>query len=129
MAHPNADLIRSTTEALNTGDIESFLGAHTEDAVVHVTGKNRYAGNFKGREGLAGAFQQLAGALDSPPSFEVHDAFGSDDHAVVLGIQKFSRGGRTLESQATVVAHVKDGKFTEVWITSNDPYAEDEFLA
>jgi hypothetical protein len=39
---------------------------------------------------------------------------GSDDHAVSLVIQRLRRGGRTLEGRQTVIAHVREGKFSEV---------------
>lgn len=48
---------------------------------------------------------------------------------VLLGTQRATRGGKTLVANAAVTAHVKDGKFTEVWVTPLDPYATDEFLA
>jgi ketosteroid isomerase-like protein len=129
MAHPNADLIRTATDKLNAGDFEGFLAMHADNVTIHVTGRNKLAGHFKGKKEAADSLQQLAGELDGPPSFETHDILASDDHAVALGVQKATRGGKTLTSETVVVAHVKDGKFTEVWVTTNDPYAEDEFFA
>ena len=54
---------------------------------------------------------------------------GSDDHAVSLVIQRLRRGGRTLEGRQTVIAHVREGKFSEVWFQPDDQAAFDEFFA
>jgi uncharacterized protein len=129
MAQDNAELMQTATDALNNGDIDTFLGMHSDDVKLHVTGRNAASGDFEGRQGVARAFQQQMQLLDGPPAFETHDALGSDDHAVLLGVQRLTRGGKTLELQTTVVAHIKDGKFTEVWVATNDPYAEDEFYS
>jgi ketosteroid isomerase-like protein len=128
MAHPNEELMRKATDALNAGDMETFLGFHAADVVVHVTGRNPFAGEFSGHQGVTESFQQQLAILDGPPEFKIHDVLASDDHGVILGIGTFSRGGKTLESQQTVVMHIEDGLAKEIWVTSNDPYAEDEFF-
>ena len=129
MTHPNEELARTATEALNRGDAQTFLDMHTDDVVVHVTGRNALSGDFKGKGELGASFQKQMEMFDAPPDFELHDVLANDEHVVILGTQKATRGGRTLESKATVVAHIRDGKFAELWVTSIDPYAEDEFLA
>lgn len=129
MAHPNEELLRKATDALNAGDVEAFLGMHTDDVVLHVTGRNALSGDFKGKAELASSLQQQIGMLDSPPEFELHDVLATNEHGVVLGRQRATRAGRTLEVDTVVVAHVRDGRFSEIWVTSNDPYAEDEFFA
>ena len=129
MGHPNADLMRKATEALNSGDIETFLGLHTDDVVIHVTGRNPFSGTFKGKREAASVLESQMKELDSPPEFQLHDVLGTDEHGVVLGIQRATRGGKSLETRAAVIAHIGGGKITEVWVLSDDPYAEDEFLA
>jgi ketosteroid isomerase-like protein len=129
MAHPNEDLMRRATDQLNAGDVQGFLGAHHDDVVVHVTGRNAVSGDFKGKGELGASFQRQMEMLDQPPEFEIHDVLATDDHGVILGRQRAVRKGKTLETPVTVVAHIRDGKFSEIWVTSTDPYAEDEFYA
>jgi uncharacterized protein len=127
MPHPNEDLIRRATEALNAGDVETFLGFHTDDVAVHVTGRHPYSGDFNGKGEVGELFQRQAQELDGPPQFELHDVVANDRHGIILGTQRTSRGGRTLDARTAVVLHLADGKATEVWVLSTDPYAEDEF--
>jgi ketosteroid isomerase-like protein len=129
VAHPNEELARGATDALNRGDAQAFLDMHADDVAVHITGRNALSGDLKGKGELGASFQKQLEMFDAPPDFEIHDVLANDEHVVILGTQRAARGGRTLESKATVVAHIRDGKFTELWVTSIDPYAEDEFLA
>jgi ketosteroid isomerase-like protein len=129
VTHPNEELMRKATDLLNEGDAQAFLDLHTDDVVVHITGRNPASGDFKGKGEVATSLQRQMELLDQPPEFEIHDVLATDDHAVVLGRQRGTRKGKTLETTVTVVAHISDGKFSEIWVTSTDPYAEDEFFA
>jgi ketosteroid isomerase-like protein len=129
MAHPNEELMRRATDLLNEGNAEAFLDLHTDDVVVHITGRNPASGDFKGKGEVASSLQRQMEMLDQPPEFEIHDVLATDEHGVVLGRQRGTRKGKTLESSVTVVAHVRNGKFSEIWVASTDPYAEDEFFA
>jgi uncharacterized protein len=127
--HPNAQLMRKAGELLNAGDFPGFLELHTDDVVMHVPGSGPLSGDHRGRDGIAAVFQKEMSLLDAPPEFERHDDLGSDDHAVSLVVQRLRRGGRTLEGRQTVVAHVREGKFSEVWFQAEDQAAFDDFFA
>ena len=82
---------------------------------MHVPGTSPLAGDHRGRDGVAAVFRKEMSLLDAPPEFEDHDDLGSDRHAVKLVTQRLRRGGRMFEGRQTMVAHVRDGKFSEVW--------------
>ncbi len=127
MAHPNEDLLRKGTDALNSGDMETFLNQHTDDVVVHIAGQSPYAGDHAGKEKAFGVLQQQMQTLDGPPQFEVHDVLANDTHGVILGTQHASRGGRQFDDRQVVVFHFADGLINEVWVSSGDQAAEKEF--
>jgi len=129
MAHPNAEIARSATEAISKGDMEAFLSHHADDTVVHFPGRGPMAGDFRGKDGVAQMFQRQMQMLDSPPAIENHDILASDDHAVVLNKVRGTRGGQTLEQQQVVVMHIKDGKIAEVWLQFSDQQGMDEMAS
>jgi ketosteroid isomerase-like protein len=126
--HPNAELMRKASDLLNAGDIAGFLALHTDDVVMHIAGRGPLAGEYLGREGIEASMQKEMQLLDGPPSVEPHDDLASDQHAVSLVIQTLRRGGRTLEARTTVIAHIEDGLFSEVWLQPEDQAAYDEFF-
>ena len=117
MAHPNADIARTTADALSKGDMETFFGGHAADCVVHIAGRGTGAGDFQGLAAFQQTFGEMAGMLDSPPTWDTHAVLADEDHAVVLGEQGFTKGGRTIVTPVVVVAHIANGKFSEVWVT------------
>jgi hypothetical protein len=59
---------------------------------------------------------------------ELHDAFGSDDHAIQLLNVTAEVGDRSHSWRAVVVMHVRGGKFSEVWLHIDDQHRLDGFL-
>ena len=129
MAHPNEEVARSATEALSKGDMEAFLGHHTDDIVMHFPGRGPMAGDYRGKDGVAQMFQRQMQMLDSPPEIDTHDILANDDHAVVLNKVRGTRGGQTLEQQQVVVLHIKGGKIAEVWLQFSDQQGMDEMAS
>ena len=127
MVHPNEDLLRKGTDALNNGDMDTFLGLHADDVVIHIAGQSQFAGDHEGKETAFGVLQQQMGMLDGPLQFEMHDVLANDTHGVILGIQRASRGGKQFDDRQVVVLHIEDGKIKEVWVSSDDQAAEKEF--
>src|SRR5439155_19830197 len=110
MPHVNEEVARKATQAISTGDMETFLSLHTDDQVTHFPGRGPLAGDYKGKDGLKDLFAKQAKMLDSPPQIQNHDILANDQHAVVLNNVRGTRGGKTLEQQQVVVLHLKNGK-------------------
>ena len=127
--HPNAELMKKASELMNAGDVPGFLALHTDDVVMHIAGRGPLAGDYRGRDGIAASMEKEMQLLDGPPTVQPHDDLASDQHAVSLVIQTLRRGGRTIEVRTTVIAHIEDGLFSEVWLRPEDQAAYDEFFA
>lgn len=129
MAHAHEDLLRSTTDALNAGDMQGFLAAHTPDVRFHFQGKSPLSGDHEGRESMGGLFGKMMAMLDGPPTAEIHDCLANDEHGILLVVQHLARGGKAMDVPLTLVFHFRDGMVSEVWLNPRDQYALDGFLA
>jgi hypothetical protein len=125
--HPNEELARRELKVLEAGDIESLNELYTDDFVLHYPGKNPLAGDHRSLPAFLEKIRPLMGE-DGTVKRELHDAFGSDDHAVQLLTVTANAKGRSHTWEAAVVMHVRDGKISEAWISIRDQYALDEFL-
>jgi ketosteroid isomerase-like protein len=123
--HPNEALARREIELIEAGDVEALEGLYASDLVVHYPGKNPLSGSHPVQVFLT-RFEALLG--DGTLTRELHDALGSDDHAVQLLRVSASAQGRSHSWHAVAVLHVRDGRFCECWIHVDDQYALDEFL-
>ncbi len=127
MSHPNEELLRRGYDAFKNNDLET-LGELLADGIVwHHAGDNSISGDFRGKEEVFAHFMRLFEETGGTFVNEVHDVFGSDEHAVALTHARAQRNGKTLENDAVHVIHIKDGKATESWVLSKDQAAADAF--
>jgi ketosteroid isomerase-like protein len=127
--HPNVTLVKEGFEAFQKGDME-WMDQHLSDDVVwHVGGNSKWSGAYEGKAKVLDFFARQTQALAAPPSVDVHDVLGTDDHVVVLGTASASAAdGSSVEWKYTQVFHIKDGKTTEVWGMAENDAAVDPFL-
>ena len=125
--HPNEKLLRDADEAQMRGDMDAFMTAYADDVIVHIPGKSSLAGVYKGKDQFAEVFQRF---MERSPeySFEPHAYFADDEHGVLLQRSHYKRGDETLDANDTFVCHFRDGKVSEFWFSSDDPYAVDAFI-
>ena len=128
MAHPNEEILRKGYEAFNSGDMDAVRETFADDIQWHVAGTTELAGDYKGLDEVFQFFGKFIGMFDTPPQLELHDVLANDEHAVALTKSKASKGGKTRESTAVHVFHVKDGKATEFWGHPFDAHGDDDFI-
>jgi uncharacterized protein len=124
--HPNATLIRRMNDATMSGDMAAAADFLADDVEWHEIGR---AEPIRGLAALAERYQ----GADAPDwqitNVEVHDVVANDDHAIGLGTNTATRGGRTFTYRTAEIYHVRDGKVTARWAFSDDTAAINEFFA
>lgn len=125
--HPNEALARREAEVLGSGDMDALAELYTDDFVLHYPGRNPLSGDHRGFGEFLGKIPPLMGD-DGSVTRELHDAFGSDEHAVQLLRVTATAKGRTHSWDASIVMHTRDGKISEAWALIADVHALDGFL-
>lgn len=126
---PDVHLVREGLEALQKGDA-AWLDEHLSDDVVwHVGGNSKWAGTYRGKRDVLEYQARQAKAMSAPPTVDVHDILGTDDHVVVIGSASATAGdGSSAAWKFVNVFHIDDGKATEVWGMADNDAAVDPFL-
>jgi ketosteroid isomerase-like protein len=127
VAHPNVEVMRGIDEAMEREDMDAFFGAFTDDVQVHIPGRNKLAGHYKGRDKLMETFERFMEAVGEY-SFVNHAYLADDEHGVTLQISTSKRGGRTLQLEEAFVMHFRDGKVSEMWYMPMDQAAFDAWV-
>lgn len=122
--HPNAELFRRLTEAMNTGDNDTVFASMAPDVEWHEIGR---AEPIRGMQALAERYAESN--VDFTIKTSVHDIVGNDEHVVALVNAEAERNGKHLSYRTAEIAHVKDGKVTARWAFSDDTQAIIDFFA
>lgn len=126
--HPNAAIVRSAYEAMETGNMPAFVALLDDDIIWHESTPG-FVGNYRGRDqvlALLGSIMQETGVQMGRIS--IHDVLASDDHTVILHETALTKNGRAYTAQYCDVYHLRNGKLTEHWHLAVDPKADEEFL-
>lgn len=125
--HPNEKVLRDIDAAQMANDEEGFFGHFTDDVIVHLPGKSALAGTYKGKQEFAELFQLF---MERSPeySFEAHAYLADDEHGVSMQRSHYQRGDERIDTNDTFICHFRDGKVSEFWIATDDPYGTDSFL-
>lgn len=126
--HPNVELTEKGFAAFAAGDMTALSALFSDGIVWHSSGRGMLSGDFVGKPAVFANFARLAQAADSFKQ-EIHTILADDVHAVALVTATASRGGRTAAMRQTITFHIAGGRVTEVWLSSFDQYAADEFWA
>jgi uncharacterized protein len=128
MAHPNEDRTREGFAAFGRGDFDALKDQFWADDIrYHVPGRSSTSGDYEGVDQVLGLFGQMAELTGGTVRVELHDVLANDEHAVTLFTLRAERPGKQLEDHVVQVAHIRDGKTTEVWLHPGDPDAMAEF--
>jgi uncharacterized protein len=125
--HPNEQVLRDLDAAQLADDVDGFMSHFTDDVIVHVPGRSSISGTYKGKAEFADVFRRFTERTPEY-SFEPHAYLADDEHGVSLQRTHYKRGDETLDTNDSFVVHFRDGKVSEVWFTTDDPYGTDEFL-
>ena len=126
--HPNAAIIRSAYEAIETGDVAAFVALLDDNITWHESTPG-FAGDYHGRDqvlALLGKVFQETGVQMGPVA--IHDILANDAHTVILHDTTLTKNGRSLTGQYCDIYHLRDGKITEHWHLAVDPKADEEFF-
>jgi ketosteroid isomerase-like protein len=113
--HPNATLVRSVLDGLNSQNFEAMFEFVADDIEWHEIGRDE---PIRGREAL------MARMAEMPPgasiTADLHDVVANDDHTIALLTATATMGDQSLTYRVAEIYHIRDGKLTARWAFSDD---------
>ncbi len=127
MDDPNLDVLNRVYEALAAGDFSTVMSFMSADVAAHVPGNSPVAGEYLGKEAVAGYVRMLAERSGGTLRFEPHAVMVTGRHGAGLIRDMAERDGKTLDMNNVHVWHIIEGTLTETWIYPGDQYGWDAF--
>ncbi len=125
MAHPNEETLRKADEAQARQDIPGMMEMFADDVVIHIGGRSKMAGDYKGTEQLVETYGRFMQSLGTIVEMKTHDILANDTHGIMLQTMTAERGGERITINAFAVMHFTNGKVSEAWFLDEDPYSAD----
>jgi hypothetical protein len=126
----NADLVRELYRAFAERDTAALEEIIAENAVWHVPGRSRLAGEHRGRAAVLAYFNGLLQRTAGTFRAEIIDVFATEMRAVAWARATGQRGpGMSYDGLFCLVVAIDDYQLVEGWLMHADTYAFDEFLA
>jgi len=126
MTHPNAELVERLFGAFGR-DRGALAAALVDDAVWRVTGANRMAGEYRGREAILAFLRETAVLTNGTYRAELRYAVADDERAVAVYRATGGRDGRTIDIDQALFCVVRDGRLAEITAVPFDGAAFDAF--
>jgi ketosteroid isomerase-like protein len=123
----NRQVLQALYDALGAGDFGAVLGYLSDDVIGHVPGSSPVAGDYVGKEAVAGYVGSLAERSGGSIRFEPRTVLVAGDRGVGLLRDLAERDGKTLAMDNVHVWRMGDGTLDEIWIYPGDQYAWDDF--
>ncbi len=127
MDDTNRQVLQALYDALGAGDFGAVLGYLSDDVIGHVPGNSPVAGDYVGKEAVAGYVGQLAERSGGTIRFQPRTVLVAGDRGVGLLRDLAERDGKSLAMDNVHVWRMGDGTLDEIWIYPGDQYAWDDF--
>jgi uncharacterized protein len=125
MAHPNEEALRRADEAQARGDVQAMMDMFAGDAVIHVGGRSKLAGDYKGKDQLMEVYGRFMQAVGNIEEMVTHDILANDTHGIQLQSVTAERDAQRITIRSIATMHFADGKVTEAWFIDEDPFTAD----
>ena len=126
----NGDLVRGLFRAFTERDTPALEEIIAENAVWHVPGRSRLAGEHRGRAAVLAYFTGLSQRTGGTFKVEIIDVFATETRAVAWARATGQRGpGMSYDGLYCLVVSIEGYQIVEGWLMPADLYAFDEFLA
>jgi uncharacterized protein len=115
--------------AMERGDRDAAVALYSEDVVMHVPGRSRFAGARRGREEVLAYLRAAVELAVRGIEVELVDVLVGESDRVALLLRERLLGARgELVLRRANVYTVRDGRIAEIRIFEHDQYAIDAYL-
>ncbi len=128
MAHPNVETIESAYAAFAAGDIAAIMSTWTDDVTWHQSGNNPLAGDYEGKEAVAGYLAGIVQKTGGTFRAELRNVLADDTNGYSLHKGTATIDGDDLESWSVLGYRFIDGKVSEIWTFDYDQRISDRVL-
>lgn len=129
MAYMDEYVIGQLLEAFNQGDMEPALKLVAEDIVLHVPGKNRISGEYRGKDGVRDFWKTQFALTHGSFTGQIVSVLRGEGHLGLILELSAERDGKTYTWRRVNHYQIIEGRIVEGWVYESNQDVVDEIFA
>jgi ketosteroid isomerase-like protein len=127
-ASPRDVMARRLYAALDGRDTRGLVAVVDDASLLHVAGTSGLAGDYQGREAIAGLLRHTAELAGGTVRYgAARSEIDTSGRTALAGRASATRRGRCLEAEVRLAVRVDGGVVREAWLAFTDQAACDRF--
>jgi ketosteroid isomerase-like protein len=121
-------VVKRYADAWVANDLRAIVDSYHDEVVFHYFGRSPLAGTHRGKTACLAVLKQVREKTNRK-LVSVRDVLAGEHFGVIVAVERFERGGASVEIERMLRYRVRDGKLAECWIYDEDQRLVDEYWA
>jgi uncharacterized protein len=109
-------------------DLRAIVDCYHDEVVFHYFGRSPLAGTHRGKPACLAALKQVREKTNRQ-LVSVQDVLAGEQFGLIVAVERFERGGASIDIERVLRFGVRDGKLAECWVYDEDQRLVDEHWA
>ena len=129
MSEHNLDLMRRYLAAMQAGDFDAGTGFFADDVVVHIPGRSRFAGTYRGKQAVLDYFAAARDLVHGGTiEIDLIEMLAGPERVALVLDERFHRESGVVEIRRTNVYRIVSEQIVEVAIYEANQYEADGLM-
>ena len=122
------EVVKRYADAWIANDLRAIVDSYHDEVVFHYFGRSPLAGTHRGKAACLAILKQVREKTNRR-LVSVRDVLAGGHFGLIVAVERFERGGASVEIERMLRYSVRDGKLAECWIYDEDQRLVDEYWA
>lgn len=121
-------VVKRYADAWLANDLRTIVDSYHDEVVFHYFGRSSLAGTHRGKTACLAILKQVRERTNRR-LVSIRDVLAGDLFGMIVAVERFERGGESVEIERMLRYSVRDGKLAECWVYDEDQRLVDEYWA
>lgn len=121
-------VVKRYADAWAANDLRAIVDSYHDEVVFHYFGRSPLAGTHRGKAACLAILKQVREKTDRR-LVSIRDVLAGEFYGLIVAVERFERGGASVEIERMLRYSVRDGKLAECWVYDEDQRLVDDYWA